>query len=190
MTMNAPGKPPATNTLRPWIWGGAACLLLLPAVAMQLDAPGVEWTVPDFIVMGLMLAVACGLYELGAWLYGGTACRAGFGIAVVSGVLTVWTNLAVGMLGDEGHPANLMFLGVILVATSGAFVADFKAPGMARAMCATAAAQVLAACVGLAMGFGSREVVLTAAFALPWLASAGMFRRGATSLAGRGQGLH
>lgn len=178
------------NRLRPFIWGGAACLLLLPAVAMQLGAPGVAWTAGDFIVMGVMLATACGLYELATWLSGNIAYRAGFGLAVLAGFLTVWVNLAVGMYGSEGNALNLLFGGVLLVAAAGALLARFRAQGMALAMFATSAAQLLAAGIGLAVGLTAgtdevagpplaREAFLTACFALPWLASAQLFRMAA-----------
>lgn len=161
------------NRLRPYIWGAAACLLLLPAVAMQLRAPSVHWSASDFIVMGVMLAIACGLYELGAWLSGNLAYRAGFGLAALTGFLTVWVNLAVGMLGSENDIINLMFAGVLLVAA-------LKPRGMARAMIAAAIAQLAAAGAGLAMGgFETRELVLTAMFALPWLVSAALFHQAA-----------
>jgi len=178
------------NRLRPFLWGGAACLLLLPALAMQLGAPGVVWTVGDFIAMGVMLATACGLYELATWLSGNIAYRAGFGLAVAAGFLTVWVNLAVGMYGSEGNALNLMFGGVLLVAATGALLARFRAHGMAWAMGATALAQLLAAGIGLAVGLTAgtdevagpplaREAFLTASFALPWLASSQLFRAAA-----------
>ena len=90
------------DRLRPFCWGGAALLLLLSAVAMRLGAAGVDWDATDFIVMGVMLATACGLYELAAWRSGSMAYRAGFGLAVLAGFLTVWVNLAVGMYGLTG----------------------------------------------------------------------------------------
>lgn len=167
------------NRLRPFIWGTAACLLLLPAVAMQFENTGVNWSAGDFITMGIMLTTACGLYELGAWLSGNSAYRAGFGIAAVTAFLTVWVNLAVGMLGDEGGATNLMFVGVLFIAGSGALIAGLKPLGMARAMFAAALAQFLAAGVGLAMGFEHLEVTLTACFALPWLLSGGLFQKAA-----------
>ena len=66
------------NGLRPFVWGGAAGLLLLPAVAMRFfpDA-GVDWSAMDFVVMGALLAVACGLYELGARLERGESALDG-----------------------------------------------------------------------------------------------------------------
>lgn len=171
------------NRLRPFVWGTAACLLLLPAVAMRFENTGVKWTLGDFITMGVMLTIACSLYELGAWLSGNRAYRAGFGIAALTAFLTVWVNLAVGMLGDEGGAANLMFAGVLFIAASGALIAKLKPLGMARAMFAAALAQLVAAGVGLAMGFESLEVTLTACFALPWLLSGGLFQKAAQETA-------
>jgi len=171
------------NRLRPFIWGTAAVLLLLPAVAMQFDNTGVNWTAGDFITMGIMLTIACGLYELGAWLSGNGAYRACFGMAALTAFLTVWVNLAVGMLGDEGGVANLMFVGVLFIAGAGALIAGLKPLGMARAMFAAAFAQLLAAGVGLAMAFQPLEVTLTACFALPWLLSGALFQHAARETA-------
>ena len=173
-----------TNRLRPFLWGGAACLLLLPAIAMQLGAEGVHWTMLDFVVMGMLLALACGLYELGAWISGNLAYRAGFGLAVLTGFLTIWVNLAVGMLGSEDNIANLMFLGVLAVAGVGAMVARFRSSGMARVMAATAVAQLLVVAAAMtAGGFELRELTLTATAALPWLLAATLFQKAATDQA-------
>ena len=69
------------NRWRPVIWGGAAFLLSLPLLAMQFfPASGVNWTLADFVVMGAMLSIACGAYELVAWLSGNTAYRAAAGV--------------------------------------------------------------------------------------------------------------
>src|SRR5690606_5647763 len=46
------------------IWGGAAAVLALPALAMWLGADGVYWTALDFVVMAALLATACGGWEL------------------------------------------------------------------------------------------------------------------------------
>ena len=169
------------NGLRPWIWGAAACLLLLPALAMRFfPDSGVNWTAADFIVMGLLLALACGLYELGAWISGNVAYRMGFGLAALTAFLTLWVNLAVGMLGSGNDIVNLMFAGVLCIAAVGALAAALKPAGMARATAAAAIAQLLAVGVGLAMReFEPLELTLTAMFALPWLASAALFRKAA-----------
>jgi len=185
-TLAAPGPLRRGNRLRALVWAGAACLLLLPAVAMWLGVDGVHWTPGDFIVMGLMLAVACGLYEVGTRFSGSTAYRAGFALAVATGLATVWVNLAVGMFGGEANPINLLFAGVLLVAGAGALLARFRPRGMAWTMTAAAAAQLLAAALGwwaalVPVGDGAggagpaREALLVAGFALPWLGAAGLF---------------
>jgi hypothetical protein len=190
--MASPSTPDARrghNRLRPFIWGTAAIVLLVPAVAMRFTGE-VNWSASDFVVMGAMLASGCALYELGVWLSRNPAYRAAFGIAAMAGFLTVWVNLAVGMFGSEHNPLNLMFAGVLLVAALGALRARFRARGMARAMGTTAVAQMLAAAAGLAIGLTvgmdepggpgiGREAFLTACFALPWLASAQLFHKAA-----------
>ncbi|NLG59321.1 MAG: hypothetical protein GX538_04050 [Gammaproteobacteria bacterium] len=167
-----------SNRLSPWLWCGAAGLLSAPAIAMWLGAPGVHWTALDFVVMGLLLATACGLYEFGTRLNGGRAWRAGFGLAALTGLLTVWVNLAVGMLGSETDPVNLMFAGVLAVAAIGAVAARFRPQGMSRAMAAAGLAQ-LAVVAGAAIGgrYQLHELLLTGCFALPWFASAVLFSR-------------
>ena len=176
MTLSAAsGDDRPLNRLRPFVWGGAGLLLLLPAVAMQFTRE-VQWTALDFIVMGALLTIACALYELGAWLSGDWVYRMAFGLAVATGFLTVWVNLAVGMLGSEQDIINLMFAGVLCIAAVGAVLARFRVRGIAWAMFATAVAQLTAVGIALPMGFAPHELSLTALFALPWLVSGLLFR--------------
>jgi hypothetical protein len=162
------------NRLRPAIWGIAGLLLLLPLVAMQFTAE-VNWTGRDFVAFGVLLAVACGTYEFGAWLSGNTRYRAAVGVAVLTGFLLVWVNLAVGFIGSERNPANLMFGGVLAVGIIGALVARFRAQGMARALAATAAAQVLVSVIALIGHLGDTPLIPTAVFAALWMTSAWLF---------------
>lgn len=161
-------------------WGGAALLLLLPLIA---NAP---WTLSDFIFMGVLVGVAGLVLELAACTSGDIAYRAGVGMAVLAAFLLVWVNGAVGFLGNEDNPANLMFFGVIAIAVLGAFIAGFRAAGMARALSATAAAQLLVGVIGLAAGLGSpgykgvyEAVMGTAVFTALWLVSAWLFHKAA-----------
>lgn len=158
------------------LWGIAAFLLLLPAVAMQFT-PEVNWTASDFVVMGAILATACGACELAARASDSGAYRMGAGFAVLAAFLTVWVNLAVGMIGSEGNPYNLAFAGVIGLALVGGVLAGFRADGMARAMLVAALAQALAAGIGTFTDL--RGGILSAMFALPWLLSAALFRKAA-----------
>ena len=170
-------RPRRRNRWSVAIWSTAALLLLLPAVAMQFDT-GVDWSASDFIVMGAMLGIACGTYEFAAWISGNTAYRAAFGVAILAAFLTVWVNLAVGMLGSEHNPANLLFGGVLAVGIVGAVIARLRPRGMMRAMQAAALAQ--AAMTMFALVGGYAEVTLpVGVFVIPWLLSAHLFKKAA-----------
>ena len=167
------------------LWSGAAALLLLPAVAMRFTAE-VQWTALDFATFAVMLGGAGGAYELLARRGGGGQYRLAAALAVLTGLLLVWVNLAVGIIGSERNDANLMYAGVLAVAVGGACLARLRAGGMARAMLATAAAQLLVGAAALAFGLGAegaawpKDVIgATAVLSAMWLASAWLFRRAA-----------
>jgi len=171
-------------------WGLAALLLLLPLAAMQLTDE-MAWSAGDFLLVGIIALVVGGGVELAARTTGNIFYRAGAGVAVAAGFLLVLVNLSVGFLGSERNEANLMFAGVILVAAGGSVVAHFRSSGMARAMVATAIAQLLVGAAGLGAGLGSAgfggvyEVVVgTSLFGGLWLASAWLFRKAAKQAAG------
>lgn len=165
------------------VWGAAALMLLLPLAAMRFSDE-MNWDETDFIVFGTMLVVACGTYELAARATGNSAYRAAVGVAVAAAFILVWMNLAVGIIGSEDNPANLMYGGVLAVAIIGAVVARFQPHGMARALAATALAQMLVGVIALTAGLGSTSpsfpkaiIVLTGFFAALWLLSAWLFRK-------------
>ncbi|TPW04395.1 MAG: hypothetical protein FD125_1182, partial [bacterium] len=94
-------------------WGVVGLILLLPLVS------GADWTLFDYVVAGSLLGGAGLLLELVVRASGSLTYRAGVCLAVAAGVLLIWVNGAVGLLGDEGNPANLMFAGVIAIAVLG-----------------------------------------------------------------------
>jgi hypothetical protein len=159
------------------MWGTAAVLLVLPLVAMQMRAPGVDWGSADFITIGTMLVVACGACELAARASGNGAFRCAAGIAIGTAFLTVWANLAVGMIGSEDNPYNQLFGAVLLLALGGSAAARFRPAGMAWAMVATAFAQTVLGAIGYPAD--PRGGVFSVLFALPWLLSARLFRKAA-----------
>lgn len=165
----------SSNPLRLVVWGLAAMALATPWVAMQFTNE-VNWDRPDFVVFGIMLLVACGAYEFATRLTGNKAYRLGAGIALLGMFLLTWINLAVGIIGNEGNPANLIFLALPLVAGAGALMVRFRAHGMARVMVATSITQVLIAVIALVAGWGY-IFVLTAFFVFLWLSSAHLFRK-------------
>jgi len=169
--------------LTPWI--GAAALLTVPALAMRFaPSAGFDWSAADFVVMGSMLAVACAALELAIRASGSTVYRLAALVAVGTAFLTLWANLAVGLVGDEGNPANWLFAGVLLVAAAGAVLVRRRAGAMAGAMLATALAQLAAAGAALALtpagpGRPAEMIALLGIFPAGWLLSAWLFRRAA-----------
>ncbi len=154
-------------------WGAAALLLLLPLVAMQFTNE-VNWTGSDFLVFGLMLAVAGGCVELAVRMTPNRAYRAGAALAVLAGFLMLWANAAVGIIGDESNPANLLFVGILAVGAVGALLARGRPSGMMRAMVAAAVAQVLVGIAVPLLGLGHIWPV-TVLFTALWLTAAGLF---------------
>jgi len=165
--------------LGPWrivAWSFAAFLLLLPLVAMQFTAE-VNWTGSDFIFAAVMIGGVGAVFELTVRMSRNHAYRAGVGFALAAAFLIVWANGAVGMIGDEDNPYNLLFGGVLLIALVGAIIAWFRPAGMGRAMAAAAVAQVAVSAFGLSAD--ARGAVFSIAFAAPWLLAAALFRKAA-----------
>ena len=185
MTAGAKGGGRSGNLWRNVGWGAGAALLLVPLVSMQVTDE-VDWGIEDFAVaFALVLGVGV-TYELTVRMTRSTAYRAGVGIALAAAFLLVWINLAVGIIGSEDNPANHMFFGVLAVALAGAAIARFRPRGMARALVATAAAQVLVAVIALGAGLGFLGPV-TVFFAGLWLASAWLFGKAAREKSGAGR---
>jgi hypothetical protein len=154
----------------PWrivSWGTAALLLLLPWVAR---AP---WTASDFLIAGILLGSVGLAFEWIVRKSRSLAYRLGAALAVVATFLTLWVNGAVGMIGSEDNPLNLMFGGVLLVALGGAIIARLQPAGMARAMAVAAIAQAAAGAIGLSTDV--RGAVFSIAFAGLWVLSAALF---------------
>jgi hypothetical protein len=125
-----------------------AFLLLIPLVAMQFTNE-VAWTGSDFVFAGVMLFGAGLTFMLIARKWNSTTYRIAVGVAVAAGLLLVWANAAVGLVGSEHNPANLLYGGVLAVALIGAFVARFRPLGMSNAMFAAALTYVLVTAVAL-----------------------------------------
>jgi hypothetical protein len=146
----------------------------------------VQWTPFDFVFAAVLLYGATATADLAIRKGGSMAYRLGAGLAVLASFLLIWVNGAVGVIGDEENPANLMFIGIILVAAAGSVFSRFQARGMARAMltaCALTAGIALAVPV-FAWGTNeppgtSRLIMLIGAFAAMWGLSAALFAKAA-----------
>ena len=159
-------------------WGAAALVLLLPLAAMRVPGSGVDWTASDFMAMAALLLVPCLALEAAVRTARSHAYVLACLIAAGAVFLLAWANLAVGIVGSEADPMNLVFFGVPAVAIIGAAWSRLRAARLARAMQLTAIAQV-AACVAALVLDGAYTFVATGVFVALWLASALLFRRAA-----------
>jgi len=164
-------------------WGSAVALLAAPFVAMQVGSAG--WSTADFAVAGLMFAMVGGAFELALRASGSWAYRGGAALALLGTLLTVWANLAVGIVGTESNPANLWFFGALLAGIVGTVTARFRARGMSVATLATAISLWLAFLIASMSPTDEPfvnhgiELAGTSVFALMFLGSAALFRRAA-----------
>jgi hypothetical protein len=161
---------------------GTALLLLIPLVAMQFTSE-VVWTLSDFVIAGALLFGTGLTYLLVARLGNNGAYRLAVGVAVMAGLLLIWINLAVGFIGSEDNPANLLYGGVLAVVAIGAITARFRPQGMAYAMFAAALAQFVVPLIAAAIwrpevNLGMMQVLaLNTIFAGIWATSGWLFRR-------------
>lgn len=161
---------------------GTAFILLLPLLAMQFTDE-VAWSAADFAAAGVLLVGTGLMFSLAARRAGDTAYRAGAGVALAAAFLLVWLVGAVGVIGEDGDRADLMYGGVLAVGMIGAVVARFRPRGMARAALAMALVQALVAAIALIAGKHQApissvfEIVgLNALFVALFVASAWLFR--------------
>lgn len=183
-----------TSALRLIGWTLVAGLLVAPAIAMQFTDE-VGWTTSDFIFAGVVLIGAGAIAELAVRASGDWSYRIGAGLAVLAIVLLLWLNGAVGIIGSEDHPANLLYLGVILSAFVGAVVSRFRAGGLSLAMASAATLQAVIGVLAVWRGWGEGSenwpqlvIVLSIVFGLIWLSSAAFFRRAARADRAAGPG--
>lgn len=161
----------------PWrilLWGTVSTLLLLPLIAMQFTTE-VNWTGFDFVVAGILLGGTAVLIELGYRLSANLSGRAGWALLVLTCLLLIWINLAVGIIGSEDNPANLLYLVVLASVALGAVWGRFQAQAMSRVLFLTAALQLGVELVIQIAGLGAAPVI-NAAFMLLWLLAAGLLR--------------
>lgn len=156
-------------------------LLLVPFVAMRFTTE-VAWDAADFLIAWTLMAGAGLAFKLATSRARNLAHRAAAGLALATAFVLVWGNLAVGLIGNEDNPANLLYFGVLVVGVAGSCLARFEPRGMARALFATALAQFLVPVVAFliwrpAPGPGVAKVfLLNTVFALLFVGSAILFR--------------
>ncbi len=160
-----------------------ACILLVPALAMQFTDE-VAWGPADFVIAGILLfGVGLALRLVARWA-SGFAYRAAAAVGLGTALLLVWVVGAVGLIGSDGDPVDLMYGGVLAVGLFGAVFARFRPLGMSRALLAMALAQGAVTAIALIAGKHEAPVTsvpellgLNAIFVGLFAGSALLFRR-------------
>ena len=175
-------------TRRLMVWAiVVALVLMVPLVAMQFTQE-VNWDLFDFVVLGGLLFGLGLAFERVARRSEKTVYRVALGLGRGAAVLLAWVLGAVGIIGNEGNPANLMYGAVFAVGLIGSLMARFEPRGLSRTLFAAAFAQMLIPVIALIIWppqatswapgvFG--EFFLNAFFAMLFVVSALLFRRAA-----------
>ncbi|MBF9237005.1 hypothetical protein I2I05_06315 [Hymenobacter sp. BT683] len=169
---------------------GTGLLLLIPLTA-KLTMAEMAWSPGDFVAAGIMLFGAGLTFALIARMGDNTLYRLGAGLGVVAGLLLVWANGAVGLVGSEDNPANVLYVAVLAVALIGAFVARFRPLGMSNAMFAASLTYVVVTAIALFVwkptGAAAEPqvalvnvLVANGIFAAFWAVAGLLFRRAST----------
>lgn len=167
--------------LRILIWGGAALTLLTLALVMQLTGQG-NWTAFDYVVAALLLAAVCAGLELAMRLSTTWTYRLAAILSVGGGFLMVWANLAVGIIGNEGNPQNLIFYAVLLIGLAGALYTRFDPRGLKWTLRTMAAAQLAVFLIAVSLGWALLPVFTVFYFSL-WLIAGELFSKSASASA-------
>jgi hypothetical protein len=169
-------------------WGGAVALLMVPFIAMRVGGTGFDWTLGDFVVAGVLFAVVGLAIEFLARRSGLLSYRIAAAVGVFAGLFLIWVNLAVGIIGNEEHDANMLYALTIATAVGGSIVARFRANGMALAMLGAGGVTMAIALTAVAMGWGAetqnwpKDVLGASGIDTGiWLLSAALFRIAALS---------
>lgn len=166
------------RTIASWrivVWGCAAALLLAATIANRTVA-GFNWTPRDFLGAALVLGAVCLAYEITTRKAASSAFRAATCLALLGGFVVVWANFAVGIIGTEDNPANLMFLAPLALGAAAAFAVRFRPAGMAETL-ALLAAVYAALGLWLALWVAPMPGGLIFLVAAIWSAAALLYKR-------------
>lgn len=128
-----------------------AVLLMIPLIAMQFSEE-VVWTLSDFIFAGLLIFGTGFTYKLITLTSEDNFYRLAVGFALFTGLFLIWVNGAVGIIGSETNPINILYYIVIFIGITGAFIARFRPSGMVLTMTGMAVGQAALAAIAIIGG--------------------------------------
>ncbi len=137
-TTNPTNEPMSTKTLSTFqiiagVAVAAALLLIIPLTASFITSE-MQWTLSDYVLVWVMLFTTGIIYMFVSRLSSDNTYRAAVALAVVTGLLMVWSNLAVGIIGNEDNMINVVYFIILMLGFIGAFFVRFQSGGLSRVL--------------------------------------------------------
>jgi len=132
------------------VTGPAICafgVILIPLIAMQFSEE-VNWDMFDFLIAWILIFGAGFTFQLISMKTEATSYKIATGLAVFASLAILWINGAVGIIGNENNPLNLLYGFVLTMVIFGSFIAQLEAKAMSRVMLSTAATHLLVSLIG------------------------------------------
>ena len=161
---------------------GTLAFLIIPLIANN-TVEGFNWTLFDFVFAFVLIAGAGLLYLFLSSRSKSVMYKSASALTVLTAFLLIWINGAVGLLGSEDNPMNLMYGAVIAILFLGAIATGLKARGMSYVVFAAALAQLLVPLIAYIInqspitGDLARVVAMSSFFGVLWIGAALLYRR-------------
>ena len=158
-----------------------ALLILLVLLITIQSTDEVAWGI--FVFAFTVLFGASFAYESIIKKSAPTIYKAAIAIAIVTILILFWINGAVGIIGSEDNPANLMYLGVIIIVIIGSLISQFKPRRMALTLSLAALVQILVPIIALIIWRPKVDLgvlgifILNGFFVAMFIISASLFKR-------------
>lgn len=177
--------PPRNSGRNLRLWAAiTACILAVPFIAMFYTNE-VKWNAFDFAFAGTVIFGLGALYELaaqradGLGQNGAAQYRWAAAITLTTLFLTIWFQGAVGIIGDEGDPVGLFFLGIIGAVIGIGLLSRLWPKGMSIGLLTIAAAQAILSVTCILMRYDARGATIAFIMAGLWAVAGLLFRKAA-----------
>lgn len=157
-------------------------LLLIPLIAMQFTEE-VQWTPIDFLAAGILLSGTGLTYVFLKKVSHSMIYRVALAITLLTSLVMIWANLAVGLIGSENEAINQLYFILIATVFLAGYIVKFQPKGMFKVMMLIATLQSSIVIIALSLGYqhvyGSSIAEILAVngfFILLWATSGLLFK--------------
>ena len=122
-------------------------ILLIPFISQKLNED-VQWSLMDFVFVGILLSSIAICYEWIRYKQPSKYYRFAIWTILITILMVVWINGAVGIVGHEGQSINLLYYISPLLGIIGSLIFNFKASAMSRIFFTVSVVQLLVPMIG------------------------------------------